>query len=435
MKKKEDIVASNSIDSSNPLLLLASNEIIKEFIMKEKYFKKVNIIEGHEFGFFDQNGEEALNKRGFFKKFFDYTNLISLTPTIENIVKKHLNKLIEDNWKNDKSDLKSSKIIDLNLVLCEIFYDIVDYVLVGEEFAGVKIDGMRLTQAVNIFIENLGKDRYSAMNSLTGGLYYQLKISSQHRRALYLKQKLTDIIWEIYQKRAAANKPPELNILDLIIQFDSQQPENKKWTKEDITSHFILFQSAGSDTTKHFTSFLLEGMAIQPNIQECYIKEFGRLLEEKGNTRTIFDIVNDDQINILTQESLRLFGPTLFTTKREAIKNVKLGKYKISKGDRLLVGLSAKNRSEVLHEKAMEFNPERMGPKDTDNLKRMDFIPFSFGQRVCIGQFLAVMINKTIVFNILESFKIEQEPTFKREVILGAIFGLAECTVKLTPKQ
>lgn len=99
----------------------------------------------------------------------------------------------------------------------------------------------------------------------------------------------------------------------------------------------------------------------------------------------MLDLIEDQKVSNLTFEAFRLLGPALVSQRRMTTKNIKLGNAKIKKGHHLIVCLSAKNRSHMLHSDPMAFNEERMSEENPDKLGKMDFLPFSFGNRVCIG--------------------------------------------------
>lgn len=126
-------------------------------------------------------------------------------------------------------------------------------------------------------------------------------------------------------------------------------------------------------------------MTRQKEVQDFYREEYERVERENGSSFSILDIINDMNINDLTQEDMRLLGPVGTSTRREATRNFKICDVKIKKGDLMITGLSARTRSKKLFKNAGEFQRERMTTQNKTKYSRLDVIPFGFGYRVCIG--------------------------------------------------
>lgn len=235
------LVAVNTFDSVNPFLIISSHEASKEFFAKEHYTKKIPLIPNYNFGFLDMAGEKAMERRSLFKNFFDYQNLASLNSKISKLFEGYFIKIKSENWSEDPEDLKQFKPINLHKIYNEIFSDITDIILMGEDSGNIKVQGMRIAEAIGKSVYLLMMDRFSLMNRISGGLTFNLKIGSQQKQAIAIRELLKVKIQEIYKKREKSSSRAHVNIIDLIIKNNSELPEGKKWTDEEILNHFLLF--------------------------------------------------------------------------------------------------------------------------------------------------------------------------------------------------
>lgn len=85
-----------------------------------------------------------------------------------------------------------------------------------------------------------------------------------------------------------------------------------------------------------------------------------------------------------------------------------LGPYQISKG--MLVGTNIVGlmHNPKYYTNPDAFDPERWNDKTMYNAEPYSFIPFSAGQRSCIGKYLALMETKLMLIGFLTNFKIER---------------------------
>lgn len=241
--RQEGLVALNNPTtcSTNPIIFITSSELTKEFYSKEMYIEKLALVPEYKFGFFDENGQRAKDRRAIFKQFFEYENLKSIVPKIEAIVIKHLTKLKKTYWKEGTSDAHEFKRIEMEEVLLEIFSDLTTIILLGEGFKAIDIRGMRFSEAISLARVLLMEDYFSPANALSSGLIFWSRMTSKHRESTLLMKEIEEYSWKCFLDRKKQNVPPQLNIIDLLIQNDATLPEEKRWTKKDILGHFILF--------------------------------------------------------------------------------------------------------------------------------------------------------------------------------------------------
>lgn len=131
--KNEDIAAFNEYQSTDLLFMLNSPDLIKEFYIKElSYTKKVDFMGNEDEGFFWKSGKRALKTRAIFNNFFKPENLKKITPCLRKIFDE---KFFELKKKIENSPEKKIVKFDLRIFYGEVFSEVVNKILFGEEIA------------------------------------------------------------------------------------------------------------------------------------------------------------------------------------------------------------------------------------------------------------------------------------------------------------
>ncbi|KAK9284892.1 hypothetical protein L1049_024073 [Liquidambar formosana] len=112
-------------------------------------------------------------------------------------------------------------------------------------------------------------------------------------------------------------------------------------------------------------------------------------------------------------EVLRLYPP-LGTIHRRTHKKTKLGGFSLPAGIRLVMPLYLVHRDhEQWGEDALEFKPERFSNGVSKASKdSVAYLPFGWGQRLCIGQNFAMLEVKMAITIILQRFWFELSPSY-----------------------
>lgn len=119
------------------------------------------------------------------------------------------------------------------------------------------------------------------------------------------------------------------------------------------------------------------------------------------------------KLNMVIQETMRLYppGPTLA---REALKDMKIGNIWVPKGVNLWTMVATLHTDTALWgPDALEFKPQRFQNGIAGACKNPNsYVPFGFGQRVCIGQHLAMLELKMLFALILSNYSFTLSPKY-----------------------
>lgn len=292
IKNKEDVVVFNAPDHSNGFIWLLSPKVMKEFFAKEfKFTKKTTLIDNFKAGFIDGSSEKDFKNRALFKEFFDFKNIISLIPQLHKIMDNFFDRLISSNWGNGENSFKT---VNMEVEFNEMFSDIVELILFNDPNSkNIKINGMRISEAISKSGMSHLNEMFSVGNALTLGMMTRLGIGYYSREGQIIRKQLSETIIDIYETRKKAGRRSKINLIDLIIKDDARQPEKNKWTEEEIVSHFILFELAGTDTTKNLSCNIILHLAKHPEVLTLFRETFNDIKKEKGTEFKLEDLMED----------------------------------------------------------------------------------------------------------------------------------------------
>lgn len=103
-----------------------------------------------------------------------------------------------------------------------------------------------------------------------------------------------------------------------------------------------------------------------------------------------------------------MWPPAVGILLRVARRDLVLGPYNIPKDTLVGTNIIGLMYNPKYYKNPEVFDPERWNDKSTQNAEPYSFIPFSAGQKSCIGKYLALMETKLIVIAFLTNFNIKR---------------------------
>ncbi|BBH08455.1 Cytochrome P450 superfamily protein [Prunus dulcis] len=202
------------------------------------------------------------------------------------------------------------------------------------------------------------------------------------------------------------------DLLGLMIQASNSSPSSNI-TVKDIVEECKSFFFAGKQTTSNLLTWTTVLLAMHPQWQLQARAEVQKMCGAR-DIPTKDDVVKLKTLNMILNESLRLYPPTIATIRRSRT-DVELGGYKVPRGTELLIPILAVHHDQsIWGNDAKEFNPARFAEGVARAAKHpVAFIPFGLGVRTCIGQNLALLQAKLALAIILQRFSFRLAPTYQ----------------------
>ena len=407
-----------------------SPEAVAEFYKKElDYTVKINYFENLRFlGFFFENGKEVHKGRATFAKIFHYSNVISLLPQITSIIKKYTEALKE---RVREQKLKKLKIDLKEEFLLKLFEDLTGCILLtgAEKKIDATFEGMTVSEILKKMFKCY---EMSARNLLNYFVPYaeELGLVKEAREFKRLQTAFRGIISEQYKSRYNSSSDQNLadnSILDILVKknkISEKKTGKPEFSLEEISDYFEMFQFAGSDTSFQASSSYLTLLA-QPENQIHQEKLYSELKRELKDTQ-IVDSQQLDSLKMLDMcfmETMRMANPAAEISEREVVKDFSICGCEIKEGD-IIVNYLIQYQP-AYFQNPYKFLPERWSREARREVPLMKQLPFSHGQRGCVGKYLGEMMVKLILVELVRRFRFEVEDGYKMKLGMNPLYGVA----------
>ncbi len=209
---------------------------------------------------------------------------------------------------------------------------------------------------------------------------------------------------------------PDIGRVDLLARLMEGKDENgEKLGRSELTAEALTQLIAGSDTTSNTSCALLYWCLTTPGVVEKLQEELDNAIGE--GVPQYEDVKDLKYVNNVIQETLRIHSTSslglprltpMATPENPNPEPVQILGYTFPPGTALSVpSYTIHHSKEVWGPDADEFVPDRWD-RVTDKQKNA-FIPFSYGQRSCVGRNVAEMEMACIVATVFRNFEFEMQ--------------------------
>eukprot|EP00732_Lithocolla_globosa_P002208 Lithocolla_globosa_v1_NODE_1383_length_2618_cov_3.822083.p1 type:complete len:396 gc:universal NODE_1383_length_2618_cov_3.822083:1193-6(-) len=181
---------------------------------------------------------------------------------------------------------------------------------------------------------------------------------------------------------------------------------------DEIIRDMIVFLIAGADTTALTIAYTLYLVFTHKKVEVKVVNEIlQKLCKTKNphNYQVTYDDLNElPYLNAVLNESMRLYPVASNGTSRRLTETIQLHGFKIEKGTDISISLHAPHHDALYWEQPDRFDPERF----VSERKQGAFLPFSLGDRNCIGKMFALLEAKLTLVTVLLRYTGHISPTF-----------------------
>ncbi|XP_063395271.1 cytochrome P450 4C1-like [Cydia fagiglandana] len=198
-------------------------------------------------------------------------------------------------------------------------------------------------------------------------------------------------------------KKKKVAMLDLLISAEKDRLIDNAGIQEEVDT----FMFEGHDTTASGLTFCMVALANNRDIQNKIVAEIKDLFGESDRAITMEDINNLPYLDRCIKESLRIYPPVHFIS-RKLTEDVKLSnKYDVPAGVACHISIYDLHHREDLYPDPSRFDPDRFLPEHCARRHPYAYIPFSAGPRNCIGQKFALLEMKLVLAEVLRKFELQ----------------------------
>ena len=229
------------------------------------------------------------------------------------------------------------------------------------------------------------------------------------------------------QRQSPGAEMESRDFLDILL--TSTDEKGVGLTDGEICDEVDTFVFEGHDTTSSAMTWLLYYLALYPEYQEMCREEVNRYFNSKR--LAMKDLSNLEFLTMFIKETLRL-KPPVYSVVRVNAQTIHLDGYRIPKNTLIEISIRQIHLNSEFWPNPLKFDPWRFSK---DNLVKMDpysYLPFSAGERNCIGQIFAMNELRVVSSMILQKFKLQLHPCLIGEKIVEKLDLL---TKPLTPMK
>lgn len=220
---------------------------------------------------------------------------------------------------------------------------------------------------------------------------------------------MTNLVDEVIEAREGSE-----NLLDLML-TEGHPVTGERLDLVNIRNQAITFVVAGHETTSGALSFALYYLTRHP---ELLAKARAEVDAVWGDREPAFsDVAKLRYVRRCLDEAMRLW-PTAPGYSREAREDVVLGgKYRMRKGDWVIVPLPLVHRDPSAWPDPERFDPDRFEPAAVKKRPAQAYKPFGTGERACIGRQFALHEAVLALGMVVQRYDFDVDPAYELKIV------------------
>ncbi|HEY5743893.1 MAG TPA: cytochrome P450 [Terrimicrobiaceae bacterium] len=219
-------------------------------------------------------------------------------------------------------------------------------------------------------------------------------------RFRWARRRLDSFILEIIEERRASGRDTG-DLLSMLL--NARDEEGNGMAENQLRDEVMTMFLAGQETTAVTLSWTWYLLSKHTEIEDKLLAEFSEVLD--GRAPTVADLPQLSYAEKVVKEAMRLYPPA-WAVGREAVKECKIGGYRIPEGSQLFMCQWVVHRDPRFFPDPELFDPERWSDGLERRLPRFAYFPFGGGPRQCIGQSFATMETLLILATITPQFRV-----------------------------
>ncbi|CAK65177.1 unnamed protein product (macronuclear) [Paramecium tetraurelia] len=383
--------------------LIKFNNINHEYLFNHQIS---NVIQN---GLICQMGEKWRAQRLLLSESFDYDQLKSRLPMINEVCLDKINSIHGENI------LEFLELITGQVVIRSFF---------GKSADGVQINKKKIQIEIADLLNELGEVRFKSKYLFVKRFFLGTKSwgffpTNKEKELLQRISEMRLAIEKLIQKRIVEIelkmdenedeiKQRETDFLDVLIKEYLKQKKQgtQKITIDEIIQQFITLFFAGTDTTAVLSYHCLYYMAQYPEMQDEIREE---VLTICKNESILDDKIKQlHKLSAFINEVLRFKNPALRLMMRFCNQTHQVKDLTIQKGWSVTIDYQFPQWLPKHFPNPEKFDYKRWLEKEPiKENHQFVYLPFSSGPRNCIGQHMALMEAKIILSQILRQYSIE----------------------------
>lgn len=312
--------------------------------------------------------------------------------------------------------------VDVHREMVKLTLDVVTVALFGRELLG----------AAAISYEALGASLELVSNRGNGFMLPRWIPTPANRK---FHRTMNEVEGAIYRVIAAGRKrePGDGTLLSMLthsVDAETQRPLTDLELRDEVFTLFI----AGHETTALTLTWLFTLIEGRHDVLDAMREEVDRVLGDRDPT--FEDFPKLPYLKQVVDETLRLRGPVAMTA-RNAVADDEVMGVQVKAGDVVMPYFYGAHRHPEFWTDPNTFDPGRFSPERSAGRHPWSYVPFSAGQRVCIGNMFSLVETVVLLAQLIQRFDVEIDPSVHdvKAVAMVTVRPDREVMVTLKPRR
>jgi cytochrome P450/NADPH-cytochrome P450 reductase len=245
-------------------------------------------------------------------------------------------------------------------------------------------------------------------------IYEAIKGRSQYKKNVSFLHNLADKI--IADRISSADVGKNGDVLDLML-TQADKDSGEKLDKLNIRQQMLTFLAAGYDTTSGMLMWTVYYLLKNPKaLAKCYTEVDEVFGDDLSILPTETQIPKMQYLLQCMKEALRLWPVGVGFQVRPLADEVIGGKYRIKKGQAILILTPQLQRNAQIFPDPEKYDPDRFSPELEASRPGWAWMPFGSGQRACIGRHFSFYESQLLLGLILQRFKLIDSFDYQLEI-------------------
>ncbi|XP_017889238.1 cytochrome P450 6a2-like [Ceratina calcarata] len=242
-----------------------------------------------------------------------------------------------------------------------------------------------------------------------------------------LEQMFRTLVKENLEHRRKESTPRH-DFLELMVQLEKE--EGKQLPVDALTAYAFTFYADGFLTSSVTLSFIGFQLAMHQDVQDRLREEVKTVLEKHGGVLTYEAVKEMTYMDQVISETQRCYSTLSVMTKvctEECTLEGSDGlKCRVKPGTEIVIPIYGLHEDPRYWSDPETFDPDRFSEERKHEIKKMAFIPFGEGPRMCVGMRMALLQMKSCLATLLKGYKLELSPKTKLPLKLVPLVFITE---------
>ncbi len=190
---------------------------------------------------------------------------------------------------------------------------------------------------------------------------------------------------------------PGTDLLGMLM--EARDPEtNEGMDDAQLRDEVMTIFLAGHETTANALAWTAVLLGQSPDVERRVVDEFDQVLGPR--TATMSDVPKLTYTSMVLKESMRLYPP-VWSLARRVVEDEVVDGYRLPRDAFVFMCSYALHRLPSVWPDPLAFKPERFAAEDPARA-RGGYLPFSMGQRKCIGDTFAMVESQLVLATVLQ---------------------------------